>query len=1096
MRRLHLAVKLACGIALIGVLAAPAAAQVERASIVGTIRDGTGAVVPGVSIRVTHESTNTTTTLQSSGTGNYTAVNLIPGSYTVVAEHTGFSTRSFKGVVLQVGQTGRLDITLEVGAMHEVIEISAAAPMLQTENATVGQVIPLQPIQDLPLNGRNFVQLAILAPGVTGLDFAPAGGINSGKRNDELRPGGTGLQASGVSMMNNQVLVDGIDDTELISGTFVVRPTIEGVQEFRVITNNAGAEYGRAGGAIVVVNSKSGGNEFHGSAFEFVRNDFFDAKNYFDRPETKIPPYRMNQFGASLGGPVLLPRYNGRNRTFFFTDYEGQREVLGQTQTLTVPSAAMRTGNFEGVVSNGIFDPSSTRANPSGTGYIRDRFPGDQIPANRFDPLAAKLINLYPLPQKTAPANNYVANPIKRSALERGNIRIDHQFTSRDVVFARYSIDQAIFTMPDTFNSDIGGSDGSFAGPADERGQNAVIANTHSFTPNVIGDFRFGYTRTDYELFTTKLTNPVWSQIPGRDLNDPYQPTAPIISPSGWGGLGNSRSLPTLRYENMKAFIGNVMWQKGSHNLKFGGELRRRYLSEAASPPGQSAFGRFSFDSGLTNNPAAPSGTGHVGASMLLGYPSTTVRDFFIPLKANLYTQEYNSYFRDQWRVNRRLTLNLGVHYEVNTPFVEKDNYWVNFDPGSAVLLLAGKNASRTANVNTDLGGIGPRISFALEATPKTILRGGYGRFFDPQLAQNNVRQERQWPFDFVYSLTPGALFPGNTVSQGFPKLADVPAIDPNDPFGNIAGMDPNFGNAVFQQYNLTLQRQLTSTVTLTVSYVGANGIHLAIKTPLNLPDPGPGGITQRRPYFSRLPRVISIAWLEASATSAYDSLQTSFEKRFSSGLYVLGNWTWGHARDNISTSIPTNRRGEWASTDSDARHRVNLSWRYTLPLGPGQRFLNQKNVAGYIAGGWEVAGITVLQSGYPFTVSVSGDPTNTGSVSRADVVPGVNPQLSNRSPNLWFNPSAFTFPTNYRYGNLGRNTLTGPPVYNSDFTLSRKFNITEQCYVSLRGEVYNAFNTPQFGNPSSTLGSSGVGTISSTVRSARQMQFALKLVW
>ncbi len=381
-------------------------AQVERASIVGTVTDKTGAVVAGVDVRVTHETTNIVVALRTDDSGNYSAPNLIPGSYTVTAGHAGFNRRVFRGFQVQVGQTARLDITLEVGAVEQTVEVSGTIPLLHTEDATIGQVVVPELIDALPQNGRNFAMLAMSAPGVAALDYVQPGTINSGRRPDELRPGGTALQANGARSYLNQVLIDGIDATEMISQTFVVRPSVDSIQEFKVITNNAGAEFGRAGGAVVVISTKSGGNAFHGTAYEFLRNSALDAKNFFDRPNDKIPPFRQNQFGASLGGRFI------RDRAFFFMDYEGQREVLGQTQVNTVPTAQMKAGDFRGIAPNGIFDPLTTTTSPLG----RTRFADDRLPQSRFDPIAARLVNLYPAPHTAGLANNYVANPTKRSA--------------------------------------------------------------------------------------------------------------------------------------------------------------------------------------------------------------------------------------------------------------------------------------------------------------------------------------------------------------------------------------------------------------------------------------------------------------------------------------------------------------------------------------------------------------------------------------------------------------------------------------------------------------------------------------------------------
>jgi Carboxypeptidase regulatory-like domain len=1081
-------------------LAAETTAQVERGSIAGTTIDKTGAVVPGVEVTVTNESTNVAVVVRTDDSGNYAAVNLLAGSYTVSAKNIGFSNPVFRGFVLQVGQEARLNIVLEVGAVEQLVEVNAVAPLLQTENASVGQVIAPEPIAALPLNGRNFVQLAILAPGVSGLDYAQPNTINSGRRPDELRPGGTTLQANGVRSYLNQVLIDGIDATEMISQTFVVRPTVEGIQEFKVLTNNAGAEFGRAGGAVIVVNTKSGGNQPHGSVFEFLRNSALDAKNFFDRPDEKIPPFRQNQFGGSLGGPIA------RDRSFFFVDYEGQREVLGQTFLVTVPTLAMRRGDFRGVIPNGIFDPTTTRPNPNGSGSIRDRFADDQIPADRFDPIAAKLVNLYPLPHNSGLVNNYVANPIKRSSTDRMDIRIDHRLTSKDNLFGRYSLDDSRLAIPDTFNTDIGGNENSFAGPNDVRGQSFVLSDVHTFTPQIIGDFRVGYTRFASFLLPTTLTNPVWKEIPGRDTSDPYQPSAPIISPAGYAGLGNSRSDPLIRRENMQEYIANLNVLRGSHNLKLGVDLRRRLVSETASPPGESAFGRFNFDSAFTNNPLSPGGTGHVIATMLLGYPQRTTRDFFIPGTAYVESGEYNFYARDEWRVSQRLTLNYGVHYEVNTPFTEKNNYWVNFDPDKAELLIAGQNASRTANVRTDWAALGPRFGFAYQVGGKSVVRGGYGIFYAPEGRHDTtIRQFRQVPFDLIFSEIPGALIPGNRVSQGFKTLNDFPPIDPKNPFGNLKGIAPDFRNAAIQQFNFGVQREISSSSVFTATYVGSLGRHLTWTRPLNQPSPGVGNIQTRRPYNDRFPNVTNITWYETSGASAYHSLQTSFEKRFGSGLYFLGNWTWSHGLDNAGgdggangpiPQDPTNRRADWASMNSDIRHRVNLAWNYALPFGPGKALLQNGSWVRFLVGDWELAGIAVLQSGLPFTVTASGSPTNTGAGSRADAVPGVNPRPEKRTVELWFNPAAFRTPTAFNWGNLGRNTLTGPPAYNFDLTLVKKFTLAERRQIIFRSEFFNAFNTPQFSLPAATIGATGVGTISATARPSRQIQFALKFLF
>jgi Carboxypeptidase regulatory-like domain len=1090
------------------VLASLAYAQVERASLAGTLTDNSGAVLAGVSIKVTNEGTNTSVDLETDAAGNYRAVNLTPGSYSVEAGKQGFQRHVTKGLVLQVAQEARLDIRMQLGAVEQTIEVSAAAPLLQTEGSTVGQVIDTKPIETLPLNGRNIVQLAVLAPGVTGLSYAQTGTINSGLRPDELRPGGTTLLANGARDSSNQLLLDGIDNTEMISQTFVVRPPVEGVQEFKAITNNAGAEYGRAGGAVLVTSTKSGGNNVHGSAFDYLRNSALDAKNFFDRGDLPIPEYQLNQFGASVGGPII------RNKTFFFADYEGYREKQGQTKVITVPTAEEKAGNFTGVARNGIFDPATTAAVTSGgtTTYTRSRFPGDTIPASRFDPLAAKIVALYPNPQTSALVNNYIANPEKLSSLDRGDIRIDHQISGNQTLFGRYSIDNSDLHVPNTFDTRIGGNEDSFAGPDTVRGQNGVIAYNRVISPALIGEYRFGFTKFRQFLLPEKLTDPVWSQIPGRDTSDPFQPSAPIVSPSGYIGLGNARSEPLIRREHMFENVANVSWQKGKHALKFGVDIRQRLISETASPPGQSAFGRFSFTPGFTNNPSSTGGTGDAIASMLLGYPSTTVRDFFLPGTAHVRTNEYNFYARDEWRVTDKLTLNLGLHYEVNTPFTEDNNYWVNWNPVTAQLLIAGQNAGSTANVRTDYSAIGPRTGIAYQYDPKTVIRGGYGIFYDPQGNYGTtIRQFRQQPFDLVFTTSPGDLFPANMVSQGIPKRSDFPPTDPKNPTAavpnaTITAIDPDFRNAAIQQFNLGVQRELAKSTVLTATYVGSLGRRLAWNFGINAPPPGPGAINPRRPYYPVLPNITGISYWESAGNSEFESLQVVFEKRYAKGLYLNANWVWSHALDNApwdggsgGGQDPRNRRADWGSSNSDVRHRFNLFATYELPFGEGKRWANGTNAFNrYVAGGWELDAILVMQSGLPFTVGAPAA-TNNGAGARANVVADVDPYPAVQTLQQWFNPAAFSIPPAacYCYGNGGRDVLNGPRAANVDLTAAKRFRITETANIAFRAEFFNALNHPQFAIPgNTTIGSNGVGSISATARTSRQIQMALRLVF
>jgi hypothetical protein len=1088
-------------------LSLTASAQVERATITGTVTDTSGAAIPNATVRVTEESTNVVTNLQTDSAGQYTANNLTPGSYTVQVEKSGFQSHVNKGFVIQVFQTARLDVALSVGSIEQSVEVTTSVPLLQSENASVGQVITTQAIDQLPLNGRNMSQLAIIAPGVTGLNYAQSGTIAAGARPDELRPGGTTIEANGSRDGANKLLLDGIDNTEMIAQTFVVRPSVDGLQEFAVLTSDVSAQFDRGIGAIVVTSTRSGTNALHGSGYEYLRNSYVDAKNYFVAPGARSPAYRLNDLGGRLGGPIK------RNKTFFFVNYEGYFERAASTLVTTVPTLAERQGNFQGVAH--IYDPLTTT--PSGSTYTRTEFANDTIPSNRFDSIAYQLVNAYPAPQTSALANNYTTYPLKVSNDNRGDIRIDHQISSTQTLFGRYSLDDTQIQMPNTFNDVIGGNENSFSGHQADRGQQGVIAYTKVFPRNLVAEYRFGFDRYTSFLIAPKLSSPIFAQIPGNLPNPGYQPvaagapanSAPIISPSGFGGLGNSRGEPQIRREHTIEDVGDVSWLRGAHSFKLGVDIIQHMISETDTPPSQSGWGRFNFDGNFTNNPASPSGTGNTMASMLLGYPTQTAKDYFIPGTAHVLSNEYNMYALDDWRVTHKLTLNLGIHYEIDTPYHEAHNFMVNFNPANGAVELAGRNGvSNSANWMTDYGSIGPRVGFAYSFNNKIVLRGGYGVFFDPQTqAGTTIRQHRQWPFDLIYIITPGSLFPQNTVSQGFVTPSQIPSSVLANPYGTLKGIQSNFKNASGQEFNLALQTQLSEKSSFTLGYVGSIGRHLSWTYPLDQPSPGPGNIQARRPYNTQYPNVTAISFLESVGTSNFNSMQASFQQRLTHGLFVTANYVWAHAFDNAPfdggadgpvPQDPTNRNADWASSDNDIHNRVNIYGSYELPFGPGKPFINKDSVLNhFVLGGWQINGIFVGQSGLPFTVTTSGTPTNTGaSAGRADVVPGVAQYPTTKTVKQWFNPAAFSVPTAYNWGNSKRNILRGPDEINLDASAEKKFPVKEGTDLLFRFEAFNMLNHAQFQIPAAVIAVGGVGSITSTSNTARQLQGTIRLTF
>lgn len=1085
-----------------------ALAQVERATINGVVTDRSGANVSEASVKVVDEGTNQTATLSTDAAGAYTANNLIPGSYTIIIMKQGFSQHVNHHYTVEVGQTARLDVSLDIGSVNETVEVSDVGPVLQSEDATVNQVISPTAVAQLPLNGRNLAQLAIIAPGVTGLNYAPTNTIAAGARPDELRPGGTTIEANGARDTANKLLLDGVDNTEMIAQTQIVRPSIEAVQEFNVITSNAGAEYNRGGGAILVTSTKQGSNTVHGSVYEYIRNSAVDAKNLFVRPGVANPRYQLNDLGGRLGGPIL------KNKAFFFANYEGYFESAASTQVNTVPTLAMRTGDFRGVAH--VYDPTTTDPVTHARKQFAYQGNVDVIDPARMDPVARALVNAYPLPDPgTGLSNNLTVYPLKRSNDNRADGRLDYQISPSQTVFGRYSVDDTQIQVPNTLNSVIGGNENSFSGTQANRGQQGVVDYNKVVNASLVADYRFGFSRFTSFLLPSLLTSPIWQQIPGRLDLPGYQPlgagigpVAPIISPSGYFGEGNSRGEPQIRREHLWENIATFTLQRGKHSIRFGADILNYRISETDTPPGQSPFGRFNFDGNFTNNPLATAGTGNAIASMLLGFPTTTARDFFLPGTAHVNTNEYNLFVADNWRVSQKLSLNLGLHYEINTPFSDSQGNWVNFDPAKAAVEIAGQNGvSHTANWKTDYASVGPRVGLAYTADPRTVFRLGYGIFYDPQgNAGTSIRQGRQWPFDLIYSTSPGNFFPTNTVSQGFLTPAALTSVFAT-PFGTLKGIDHNFKNAMTQQFNLSLQRQLSNSSSVTLGYVGSVSKRLSWNQPIDQPTPGAGAIQARRPFFTQFPNVTAIAYYQAVGVGLYNSLQVSFQQRLKHGFFLTGNYVWAHTKDDSPfdggadgpiPQNPLNRAADYADSDNDIRNRVNVYGSYELPFGKGKAFLHGDSIVSReLVSGWRVNSILVAQSGLPFTVTINGTSTNTGAgTSRVNRVAGAQPYPTLRTRQKWFDPAAFVAPPSYQYGLEPRNSLRGPRETNVDLSLEKETPLLREASLLLRVEAFNVFNHPQLVIPASTINASGAGAITATSNSARQLQGAIRLTF
>ena len=797
-------------------LSAPLTAQVSTGELSGSVLDPSGAGIANAKVTAVNAETSVSREVVTDATGGYIITLLPPGNYNLSAEAPGFRKLVQTGVTLQVNQRAAVNFTLQVGQVSETLEVAAAAPLLESQSSSLGSVIAERFVSELPLNGRNFVQLAILSPGVNGTGYSTAGTIMSGTRPDDRRPG-TEIFSNGNREGSNNFLYDGIDNNDRLTLSIVLRPGVEAIREFKVQTNLYSADLGRNSGAVVDVVTKSGTNELHGSAFEFLRNSAMDARNFFNARGTPFPAFRYNQFGGSFGAPVIVPKlYNGKNRTFFFVDYEGYRRSQLITNTVTIPTLAMRQGDFSGVAN--IYDPLSTQPAPSGTGFVRTQFPGNRIPANRFDPVTAKLMNAYPAPQNNQLINNYVSNMTQRQNWNQGDVRVDHQFTPADTFFARWAIQQTETIVPNTFPAvsipglpqpvSLGNED-SFAGPSFSPVQHAVADYVHIFSPRLINDFRVGFNRfvLDYtaEGYAPGLGLGNKLGVPNANVT-PNEQMIPIFSPANYAGIGQSRSLPIFRRENTFQYIDNVTYTLGQHTLKFGGNITRRQVTEYQTNRGN---GRFNFSPAFTNQPGVGS-TGNSMASFLLGYATLIEQDFTLAW-IGVRGIETGLYFADDYRVSRKLTLNLGLRWEYYSPYSEVANRWANFDADTATVKIAGRDGvDSRAGVQRDWRDFAPRFGFAYQMLPKTVLRGGYGLFYNPNGNGGALlRLQRHVPFGPIYSVSPGDINVGTRVSDGFPSPPTVNFESAKNPSGGVIGVFPHYKSAYAQQFNLTLEHEI-----------------------------------------------------------------------------------------------------------------------------------------------------------------------------------------------------------------------------------------------------------------------------------------------
>ena len=1077
-------------------------AQVDTATIVGTVHDSSGAVVPGAAVTATDVNTNIKTSTRADASGNYVITPLKIGNYSVSVEAQGFKLETRSGIVLQVQDRLRVDFTLQVGSINESVNIAAEVPLIQTESSALGDVIAGRQITELPLNGRDYTQLATLTAGVAKIT-ENGGGINGATSATNGNAGGA-FAVNGTRGNLNNFMLDGVDNNSNDNAGNILRTSVDAIEEFKVQTSNYSAEFGRSGGAVINATIKSGSNEFHGTVFEFLRNSALDARGFFEAPDQPKAPFKQNQFGGTIGGPIK------KNKLFFFGDYQGTRVSAATTRIVSVPQPDELNGNFSDrlgsqvgtdagrpVYENEIFDPNSTtmvNGNP-----VRTPFSNNIIPPSELDPIAHNVALLYPAPNGPGNANNYTVNAPGHDTIDQMDARVDYSISDRQQIFGRFSLSQRDrFQAPPLPGLGDGGSYST--GNYFEGTRGAVISHTFTISPSMVNEVRAGFNRNHY-----RDNIPSYGQnYPSSGLAVPGVPNNPTVNgltlfqPKSFQRLGEPGYTPTFSTSQEFQYGDTLNIIHGKHSIKVGPQIRfsQFNLFQVGQPRG-----RFSFSGEFTaDNPSSGDGTGIGLADMLLGDPSTSVISTLTYFGNRQRT--FGGFVQDDYKLSSSLTLNLGLRYDYTTPITEAHNRQSNFDFATGQLVVAGQNGASAGLVTTDKDDFSPRLGLAWSPlkSRKTVVRAGYGRFFSYQEIRTGdpLQLGYNLPFFFEPSFVSDGITPILTVSGGFPSLNVNQAK-----FAGVTSNDTRLHAPVIDEWNFNIQQQLPGDILIETAYVGSKGTHLQVLVDHNQdPVPGPGDVQSRRPY----PQWGPFTSIENHGNSSYHSLQLKGEKRLSYGLMFLTAFTYSKSindQPEICCNSPWpqnsyNLQSEKGPSDFDNRFRWVSSFDYELPVGKGRPFLNNNRTADLVLGGWHVGGIFTVRSGFPFSPLMGYDPSNTGSNGspRTDRVANGNLPSGQRSPDLWFDINAFPLPTGYTFGNSGKNVLNGPGGVTSDFSIRKLFTITERTSLEFRSEFFNAFNHAVFTQPDNYIddGPGAAGVITSTVIPQRQIQFAMKL--
>jgi hypothetical protein len=1098
-------------------LCSPGFAQTSG-EITGVVRDGTGGVLPGATLTIQSRSTNALRTAQSNSAGVYGFPALQPGPYTVKVELPGFRSVT-REVEVQVQQTLRINFSLEVGQVEETVLVTGTSPLLTTETATIGTVIENKRIVELPLNGRNYLQLVALSPNVSA-DFAGPG--QSGSRQGGTRSAQQ-LSIAGQRREFNYFTLDGVDNTDVNFNTYIFMPSVDALEEFKVQTGIYPAEFGREA-SQVNVSTKAGTNTFHGTVFEFLRNDKFDAKPYaFTAVRPPKPPFNWNQYGYTAGGPVWIPTIvDGRNRLFFMSNFEGYRDRK-QFQTLySLPSTAMRSGKFSELLP-GIAINDPTTCTLVGTTRSCTPFAGNIIPTNRLDPTALKLLEFYPEPNDPAAGltNNHIALANRRIDKDQITQRIDFVQSAQSTWFGRYSWGNEQELAPAL---KLNGT------KLKTNVHQFMVANTWILSPSVLNEFRFG-SNYFFNTFGRELAfeRNVLAElkIPGLVEPPPEAWGIPSISIRGFSGFGDNTEGPYTNRNRAFEFIDNLSLVRGKHSLRFGASIRLDRFNQVGN---QFARGAFAIED---------QATGYGFADYMLGY--TRRDEASVALAVTKFRSTSQAYFIDDtWKVRTDLTLNLGVRYEYTPPWLDANGTLMNIhvpfidttanvqDPSHhpTLVRIGGGNvyedtplrfdpAIKVARdgslgkrlIGDDKKNVAPRLGLSWSPTEKWTFRAGAGVFYiqdtgNPRfdMARNLAGRRR----DESLTLTPDLTFQ-NPFRGASANVCGVqpPLVCITTPYvlGNIVGRKTPY----MFQYLVNVQRELGKSTALEIGFLGSQSRRLERMFAYNEALPGAAGsVISRQPYpeFGRIQEIGNVG--EAN----YRSVSAKLTRRLDAGLTLLGGYTFSRSRDNGSgiraldgdSLFPQNSycvACEWGRSIFDVRHRLVSSVLYELPFGPDKPFLNG-GVGSALLGGWQLSSIVTVSSGFPRTVFTGRDQANTGAGFDRPNTTGASQDLprGQRTTAQWFNTGAFLLEPLGTFGNTGRNTVTGPGIFSWDGSIMRNFRLTDRKTLQFRLEAFNLPNLPVWGDPDATFLSPRFGQINTTRKPMRELQFGLKFVF